>query len=216
MKVTVQNLTTSLLSTDVGLLQPAESKSVFMGPTAAYKAAEGLKSLVDAGRASVSVVEEPTKLNAMEPALLGQGGLDFVDVVVSSAQILALNATPVTLVATPGAGKALLFEGATLFLDYNSAAYAGIAAGEDLSIKYTDGSGTAVGGCEATGFMDATADATRYVQAYRAASGVSDITPTANAPLVLNMLTGEIITGNSPLKCRVFYRVLNTDLSSLS
>ena len=36
--------------------------------------------------------------------------------------------------------------------------------------------------------------------------GVSDLTPVANAALVLHMLTGEITTGNSPLYARVFYR----------
>lgn len=136
----------------------------------------------------------------------------FVDVTVSSAEILALNATPKTLVAAPGAGRALIFEGALAFLDYGAAAYAGIAAGEDLSIKYTNGSGTAVGEAEATGFLDATADAIRYIRPTGAASGVSDITPVANAALVLHMLTGEITTGDSPLKLRVFYRDIPTTL----
>lgn len=128
---------------------------------------------------------------------------------VTSAQMLALFATPVALVAAPGAGKALILEELQLWLDYNSAAYAGIASGEDLSVKYTDASGTALAGCEATGFLDATADAYRLLRPYRAASGVSDLTPTANAALVLHMLTGEITTGNSPLKYRCRYRVLD-------
>jgi hypothetical protein len=46
------------------------------------------------------------------------------------------------------------------------------------------------------------------VRATGAASGVSDITPVANAALVLHMLTGEITTGDSPLHVRVFYRVV--------
>lgn len=135
-----------------------------------------------------------------------------VDVTLTAAQMLALNATPQTLVAAPGAGYALVFEGALLFLDYNSAAYAGIDSGDDLSVKYTNSSGAALGGCEATGFLDATADAIRYVRATGAASGVSQITPVANSPLVLHMLTGEITTGNSPLKVRTFYRTIPTSL----
>lgn len=138
--------------------------------------------------------------------------LMYRDVTVTSAEILALNATPKTLVPAPGAGKVLVFEGAVVALDYGSAAYAGIAAGEDLSIKYENGSGLEVAQCEATGFLDQTADQLRYVRPQAAASGNSSITPLANKALVLHMLTGEVTTGNSPLKCRIFYRVVPTGL----
>jgi hypothetical protein len=131
-----------------------------------------------------------------------------VDVTITSAQMLALFATPITLVAAPGAGKANIFEGAVAFLDYNSAAYAGIAAGEDLSVKYTNASGLQVANCEATGFLDQTADETRYIPREL----VAGFEPVANAALVLHMLVGEIITGDSPLKLRVFYRVVPTAL----
>lgn len=130
------------------------------------------------------------------------------DVTVTSAEILALNATPKQLVAAPGAGKILLFEGAQIELIYNSAAYAGIAAGEDLSIKYTNGSGAEVAQCEATGFLDATANAIRYLRPAAAAA----VNPAVNAALVLHMLVGEIITGNSPLKLRVQTRTITTPL----
>lgn len=129
-------------------------------------------------------------------------------VTVSSAELLALNATPKTLVAAPGAGSALVFEGATLFLDYNSTAYDGIAAGEDLTIRYTNGSGQLVSTIETTGFLDATADALRYV--YPATTAA--ITPVANAALVLHLSTGEIATGNSPLKIQINYRVVPATL----
>lgn len=137
-----------------------------------------------------------------------ESAIKFVDVTVSSAELLALNATPKQLVAAPGAGSALIFEGAVAFLDYNAAAYAGIASGEDLAVKYTDSSGLQVASCETDPFLTATADATRYIHPYKAASGNSAITPVENAALVLHMLTGEITTGDSPLKLRVYYRVV--------
>lgn len=130
----------------------------------------------------------------------------YADVTVSTAELLALNATPKQLVAAPGAAYALILTGALLYLPYATIAYNGIAAGEDLAVKYTNGSGLQVASCEATGFLDATADAFRWMHSYRAASGVSDIVAVANAALVLQMLTGEIATGNSPLKVRTFYR----------
>jgi hypothetical protein len=91
---------------------------------------------------------------------------------------------------------------AQVFLDFNSVAYNGIAAGEDLAFCYTDGSGAQVGTVETTGFLDAGADAHRNVLF----NGTS--APVANAALVAALLVGEIATGNSPLKVRVRYRVV--------
>lgn len=129
-------------------------------------------------------------------------------VVITSAQLLALNATPQTLVAAPGAGFALIFEGMVIQKPAGTA-YAGIAAGEDLSVKYTDGSGLEVGECETTGFLDQTTAQMRYMRAHTAASGISDITPVANSPLVLQLLVGEITTGDSDLNCEIQYRVVD-------
>lgn len=129
------------------------------------------------------------------------------DVVVSSAELLALNATPKTIVPAPGASLALVFEGAWIVKPAGTA-YGGVAAGEDLSVKYTNGAGAEVGQCEVTGFLDQATIQGRYMRAHTAASGVADKTPVANAALVLHMLTGEITTGDSPLHVRVFYRVV--------
>lgn len=128
---------------------------------------------------------------------------------ITSAQLLALNATPIALVAAPGAGKALIFEG-MLVQKPAGTAYAGIAVGEDLSVKYTDSSGAEVAQCETTGFLDAATDQIRYVRPHAAASAASQITPVANAALVLHLLVGEIITGDSPLNIEIDYRVVDT------
>jgi hypothetical protein len=127
----------------------------------------------------------------------------------TAAQVLALNATPVTLVAAPGAGKALELVAASLTKPAGTA-YAGVAAGEDLTINYTSGAGLAVAGCEVTGFLDQTTAQARLVKPYNAASGVSDIVPVANAALVISMLTGEITTGDSPVYVTVIYRIAKT------
>lgn len=149
--------------------------------------------------------------DAVDQDKLDEGVDQYVDVTITTGQLLALNATPQSLVAAPGANKAIVFKGALIMLDYNSAAYAGIAAGEDLLISYTDGSGVEVGRCETTGFLDQTADKIRWVVPQAAAgAAVSDITPVANAALVISLLTAEIITGDSPLKIRVYYRVVPT------
>ena len=128
--------------------------------------------------------------------------------VVTTAQVLALFATPITVVPAPGAGKALIFEGAVIQKPAG-VAYAGIAAGENLSFKYTNAAGLEVGGCETVGFLDSTGAQLRYAQGYRADSGVSQIIPVANAVLVLHLLIAEIITGDSDLNLEVHYRVVD-------
>lgn len=130
-------------------------------------------------------------------------------VVVAAADVLTLNATPVAIVPAPGAGLAAIFEGA-MIRKAAGTAYAGIAAGEDLSVKYTDASGAEVAQCEATGFLDQTTNQIRWVRPHAAASGGSAITPVENAALVLHMLVGEIITGDSDLEIEVHYRIART------
>jgi len=131
-------------------------------------------------------------------------GIATADVTISTAELLALNATPKTLVAAPGAGYAIIPVDVQLMLDYNSAAYNGIAAGEDLEVRYTNGSGQLVATVETTGFLDATADAYRHVYPASTAATV----PVSNAALVMNLASAEIATGNSPLKVRVRYRTV--------
>lgn len=133
-----------------------------------------------------------------------QSQLQSTDVItITTAQVLALNTTPITLVTSPGSGKAIVPVFALLFLDFNSVAYDGIASGEDLALRYTNGSGEIAGQVEATGFLEASADAHRVAQF----SGLA--VPTANADLVLHMTTGNIATGNSPLKIKLFYRTVD-------
>jgi len=129
--------------------------------------------------------------------------LKTATVTVSSAELRALNATPKTLIAAPASGKALILVGAELWLDFATTAYDGIAAGEDLTVRYTNASGTTLATIETIGFLDATADAFRYVT-----PAAGTLTPVAAAPLILHLSAGEIATGDSPLKVRVTYREL--------
>lgn len=137
--------------------------------------------------------------------------LRFVDTAISSAEILALHTVPKTIVPAQGANTVIQYVSSILFLDYNSAAYAGIAAGDDLEIRYTDENGSTVGGYETTGLLDQTEDHIRSGSAYGPLLSVAEMD--VNAPLTLS-LAGAIITGNSPIGIRTYYRVI--DLSTLS
>jgi hypothetical protein len=135
----------------------------------------------------------------------------FTDKIITSAQVLALNATPKEVVAAPGAaGYALVFQRAMLYKPAGTA-YAGIAATEDLAFKYTNGSGQQVSAyVEATGFLDQTTAQVRHVTAL-ASNGTTtagDVTPVDNANIVLQLLVGEITTGDSPLVVRTWYDII--------
>lgn len=176
--------------------------------------ADGKAVVASAGNAIIGKALKSGSAGDVIPILLHAAGdsdaapLYYADVTVTSAQLLALNATPKQLVAAPGSGLMLVPELAILFLDYNSTAYDGIAAGEDLTLRYTNASGALVATVETDPFLAATADAVRVVWPTTAAA----LIPVANAALVLHLSTGEIATGNSPLKVRVYYRVLPATL----
>lgn len=143
---------------------------------------------------------EATNYNGIELNSLVQEKVAKIKV--TSAELLALNATPKQIVEAPGAGKTIEFLGAMVHKPAGTA-YAGIAAGEDLAIKYTNGSGAQVNtSLETTGFLDQATAQTRLTRPI-----VTEYIPVENAALVLQMLTGEITTGTSDLIVTVRYRV---------
>ncbi len=136
---------------------------------------------------------------------------------ISSAQLLALNATPISVVPAPGAGLILvpILWGVTKAA---GTAYAGVAAGEDLVLKFTDGSGVvAATPIETTGFLDQTTLQTRYANGHATGDSATPApalgTAQANAALVLQLLTGEITTGTSGLIGIVQYRIVPASIA---
>lgn len=124
---------------------------------------------------------------------------------ITTAQVLALNATPIELVPAPGVGYYIEVVNVHLWLDYNSAAYNGVAGGEDIAIKYDNAAGTIIASVETTGFIDQTNDEHRILAPTGTALHAS--IPEVNEPVVIHLLAGEVATGNSPIKFEVLYRV---------
>jgi hypothetical protein len=176
----------------------------FAGPVLS-KAGFGFVS----GGSSVAGTTEASKHLSVDANLEmdGLGVLKVADKLITTAQVLALNATPITVIAAPGSGKTIQFEGAYVMLDFATTGYVA-GAGEDLVFRYTNGSGKIVSTAVDGTILAAVADAIQFVgPAYADPSVTAE---TANAALVAHIVVGEIVTGDSPLKIRVFYRVVRT------
>ncbi len=73
---------------------------------------------------------------AVTSAKLDEKTIKYAEVSLSRAQLLALNASPVTVVAAPGAGKVIEFISAVVISDFDTAAYTG---GGALTINNSGG-----------------------------------------------------------------------------
>lgn len=131
--------------------------------------------------------------------------LHYVDVSLTTAQILALNATPVSLVAAPGSGKAVLVSHVVASMTFLTAAYACNAAGATLF--YTDGSGVNTGVTLTQAFIQVAASGSLFVK-----GAVTALIPTANAAIVIKAATSDPTTGAGSLKIRTYYYVVNIPL----
>lgn len=134
---------------------------------------------------------------------------------ITSAELLALFATPIEIVAAPAAGFANIFRRMGLY-KAAGVAYAGIAAGENLVAAYTDASGLVVSAeIETVGFLDQTTAQMRWVEKKAALTAtVGEINPVAAAILVLKLEDAEIITGDSDLIVWCYYDIVPVVLTA--
>ncbi len=134
--------------------------------------------------------------------------LRYAVVEISNAQIKALRAAPVTLVAAPGATKVIEFVSAVLALDYGANVLTESA--DNMAIRYTDGSGVIVSqAIEATGFIDATADT--ITNALPKIDVIAANSASVNKPLVLHNTGDGEYGGNAGadtvMSVKIAYRV---------
>lgn len=130
---------------------------------------------------------------------------------ISSAEMLALAATPKELVAAQGTKNLIEFVSATLFYNNVGVAYVEPSAPDDMAIEYDDGTGIAVTATiDATGFITVTNDEIRRVPTNVVLT--DDLEAAQGKNLVLINTGGEYTTGNGTLKVSVSYRVISTGL----
>jgi len=133
------------------------------------------------------------------------GDIKIADKIITTGQVLALNATPITVLAAVGSGIYPVFLGAYVLLDYNSAAYAD-DAGEDLVFTQLS-AGAEVSHTVDGGEFDGTADACVWVGP-KAAEASATTTLVDNGGFEVTIKAGEWVTGDSPLKIRLYYRTI--------
>lgn len=123
---------------------------------------------------------------------------------IATAAVKTMFATPVSIVAAPGAAFYIEPVSMHWFLDFGTAAYDSAAAADLLGAKYTNASGAQILQTVAGNvFGNASADA--HICVNRATS----IVPVANAAVVATIDVSEwfAAAGDSPLKYEFKYRV---------
>lgn len=143
------------------------------------------------------------------------GGMQTATVTLTNAQMLALRATPITVIAAPGAGKWIQVLGGSLIFD-RTAAYT--ESTDNLALRYVNGSGSkASADIEATGFVDASGDAITNILplAQLSTSPLTTAGEISNALVCIhNIGDGEFGGGNAAntVKVIVDYVVRTTGL----
>ena len=87
----------------------------------------------------------------------------------------------------------------------NATAYAD-DAGEDIVFAYTNASGVEVSTRADGEEFDGSADALVWVPPIGGVGAIGGLTMVDNAVIKIKILVGEWVTGDSPLKVRVFHR----------
>jgi hypothetical protein len=136
--------------------------------------------------------------------------LNVVEVSLTAAQFNGMYATPVQVIAAPGANKAIIINHAVLNMTFVSAQY---AAGGAVGLQY--GSSAHLAGAAAS----ATEAATDFTGAaastlFRFGGGLSTgaaVSSAANAAVYISNATAAFTTGDSTFKLWLWYEVIPTN-----
>lgn len=136
--------------------------------------------------------------------------LNVVEVSLTAAQFNGMYATPVQVIAAPGANKAIVVNHAVLNMTFVSAQY---AAGGAVGLQYGNSAhlaGAAASATEAaTDFTGAAASTL-----FRFGAGLSTgalVSAAANTAVYISNATGAFTTGDSTFKLWIWYEVIPTN-----
>lgn len=135
--------------------------------------------------------------------LTAEGLTRYRDVTLTNAQVLALRATPISLVAAPGSTKMLEFISAIIVANGTAGAWLGTT--NLLGVKYANGAGLQVSEDIVTVGLFAAA-----IKATRTMAKKDTVGMLKNSPLVIHNIGAAEFTGGAAansLRVRVFYRI---------
>lgn len=128
-----------------------------------------------------------------------------IQVALTNAQLLAIFATPVQIIAAPAAGSSIYIESVVLYKPASVAATIGSAT--NITLGYT--AGTALTGTQAvTGFLDQTTAQTRLMF-----QAITSITPTAATGITIRLAGADVTTIDTGMIVMVNYKIIPTILS---
>jgi hypothetical protein len=124
------------------------------------------------------------------------GGFMATQVVLTAAQVKALRATPITIVAAPGAGKFINVVTMAWKLTYGGTSAFTAAVGQTIPLAYTNVSGTPLA---TSGFSNSSITATSNQIGYAVMTNSLGIASTSreNQPIVAYNSSATEITGNA-------------------
>ena len=146
--------------------------------------------------------------NAVTSAKLDVSTIQYAEVALTKANLLAMNATPVTVIAAPGSGKVIEFISAVVIYDFDTAAYGG---GGDVTFKY-NGAATVSNTVSAANSFGAAGDKITMCEALDTANGIA---MSVNTALVITNATGAFTdpgTAAGVGRIKIAYRIHSTGL----
>lgn len=130
-----------------------------------------------------------------------------LNVTISSASIDALNATPYTVIAAPGADKFIDVISVIGHVNFSSESWNNATASDSLTFRYTDGSGVVVASLS-NDFVETASDG--YTAIAERVTGQSGQTlPVTGAPIVAEIANDLAIDGATTFTFEILYRVVS-------
>jgi hypothetical protein len=133
----------------------------------------------------------------------GYATVYYASITIPTASVLTLNATPLTIVAAPGAGLAIQVVAGTASMTYNTTPYATNGVLSLISL----GSVISQAGLTANGFLFGTVTRNVSFEIIKSAT-ITDTQIGVNAPLLVQVDTGNPTAGDSDITVTVLYRIL--------
>lgn len=140
--------------------------------------------------------------DAVVSAFVEEGLIQYVDIQLTNAQVKAL-ATPIPIVASPGADKALIFHRIVIVSDASDTAWTEPSAPDDLVVEYA-------GGQDLTGAIEAGALIANSVNTVTYGPVATEVALEANVAIELFNTGGDWGGGNAAntMSIRVWYSVV--------